>query len=291
VRRAGRVNAPVTPKGDRNTGALTRPARQILAIVGKEDQLTNKDRLTAEKLFHDRQAGERATTFTDRPNELCFADPTYLDHETWIRPAFDQLGNLQGQRVLDFGCGHGMAAVVLARAGARVAAFDLSHGYLDEARNRARANGVSVSFAQADGERLPFADAVFDRIWGNAVLHHLDLRVAARELLRVLRPGGIGVFCEPWGENPLLNWARRRIHYPGKQRTPDEQPLQRRHVRHLRDVFPDVGVRGFQLLSMARRVLRRGRLTASLDWCDAMLLTRVPVLQNYCRYVVLTLRR
>jgi SAM-dependent methyltransferase len=192
---------------------------------------------------------------------------------------------------LDFGCGHGMAAVVLARLGARVTAFDLSPGYLAEARLRARANGVRVAFVQADGECLPFADHAFDRVWGNAVLHHLQPRAAARELYRVLKPGGLAVFCEPWGGNPLLAFARRLLPYPGKQRTPDEEPLRRRQVTLLRDVFPDLHVEGFQLVSMLRRVLPSGRMVTALDRCDAFLLRRVRGLQHFCRYVVLTLRR
>jgi ubiquinone/menaquinone biosynthesis C-methylase UbiE len=249
------------------------------------------DRLSTERAFHDRQAQQRAADLAHRPEVFAFTDEAYLNHETWIRPAFRELGSLQGLHVLDFGCGHGMAAVVLARQGACVTAFDLSRGYLDEARNRARANGVRVQFVQADGERLPFADASFDRVWGNAVLHHLDLRVAAHELFRVLRPGGSAVFCEPWGENPLLNWARNKLQYPGKERTPDEHPLRQKHLRLLRNVFSVVETRGYQFLSMARRVLGRGHLVLGLDWCDAMLLTRVPALQRYCRYVVVTLRR
>src|SRR5947209_8329171 len=93
-----------------------------------------------------------------RPDALHFADAAYLDHETWIRPALARLGPPRGRHVLDYGCGHGMAAVVLARGGARVTAFDLSRGYLAEAAARATANGVGVDFVQADGERLPFAD-------------------------------------------------------------------------------------------------------------------------------------
>jgi ubiquinone/menaquinone biosynthesis C-methylase UbiE len=249
------------------------------------------DRLSSERAFHDSQAQQRLATFVSRPEQLCFDDNAYLDHETWIRPAFEQLGAVHGLRVLDYGCGHGMAAVVLARRGARVTAFDLSPGYLAEVRRRARANGVSLDLVQADGERLPFADTSFDRIWGNAVLHHLDIHIAARELLRVLRPGGVAVFCEPWGENPLLTWARQRLPYPGKQRTPDEQPLRQRHLRALRKIFPQAEVQGFQLLSMTRRVLRSARLVHGLDRCDAQLLARFPALQRFCRYMVLTLRR
>lgn len=248
------------------------------------------DRLAAELEFHDRQARERAAAFRQQPDAYRFDDAAYLDHESWIRPAIAELGDLKNLRILDFGCGHGMAAVVLARRGAWVTAFDLSHGYVQEAAARARANEATIDFAQADGERLPFADGSFDRIWGNAVLHHLDMQVAGRELRRVLRPGGWAVFCEPWGENPLLTWARRRLPYPGKERTRDEAPLAHEHVTALRKYFSEVTVRGYQLLSMARRVVPRGRLTAGLDWCDDQLLRRVPRLQHYCRYVVLTLR-
>jgi hypothetical protein len=121
-------------------------------------------------------------------------------------------------------------------------------------------------------------------------LHHLDLAVAGRELHRVLRPGGVAVFCEPWGENPVLRWARARLPYPGKERTPDEQPLCRQQVGLLQTIFPNVELRGYQLLGMAHRVLRRGPLLSGLDRCDLALLRHAPRLEQFCRYVVLTLR-
>jgi SAM-dependent methyltransferase len=248
------------------------------------------ERLREELAFHDRQAAVRAAAFADA-ERFHFTDDSYLDHETWIRPALDRLGPVAGRAVLDFGCGHAMAAVVLARRGAHVIAFDLSHGYLAEARRRAEANGVRIRFVQADGHRLPFADASFDAIWGNAILHHLDLATAAAEVRRVLRPGGTAVFCEPWGGNPLLSWARRWLPYPGKHRTRDERPLCPADLPVLRAVFPTMAVSGSQLLGMARRVLRPGRLTAGLERCDAHLLRHFPRLWRFCRYVTLTLSR
>jgi SAM-dependent methyltransferase len=248
------------------------------------------DRLGEEIAFHDRQARERADSLRASV-DLYFSDDDYLDHESWIRPALAQLGCLAGLRVLDFGCGHGMAGVVMARRGARVTACDLSGEYLIEASRRALANGVRLDLVQADGERLPFMDACFDGIWGNAILHHLDVALAAQEVHRVLRPGGVAVFCEPWGDNALLDWARRRLPYPGKQRTRDERPLRAVDLPALRAVFPDLQFEGFQLLSMARRLLGDGAMSRSLAWCDARLLRRLPALGRFCRYVVLTLRR
>jgi SAM-dependent methyltransferase len=249
------------------------------------------DRRTSEQLFHDRQAADRADSFRSGRADLRFADESYLDHETWVRPAFEKLGELRGKHVLDYGCGHGMAAVVLARAGAGVTAFDLSPGYVREAQERARVNGVSVECVVADGESLPFPDGSFDAVWGNAILHHLDLARAGQELARVLKPGGVAVFCEPWGGNPALSFARRFLPYPGKDRTPDEQPLTRRDLAPLRQVFPVVEVEGYQLVGMLRRVWRSRRASRSLDAIDAQLLKICPPLGNWCRYVVVTLRR
>ncbi len=247
--------------------------------------MTATDRLHGERVFHDDQAAGRATTLD--ADRLRFADADFLDHESWVRPAFAALGDLRGKRALDYGCGHGMAAVTMARAGAEVAAFDLSPGYVDETRRRAAANRVAVRGVVADGEHLPFPAASFDAVWGNAVLHHLDLDRAAAELNRVLAPGGVAVFCEPWCGNPLLNYARRRLPYPGKHRTPDEQPLRPADLDPLRRQFPGLSVTGYQLLGMAGRVWKPlGRLGA----LDRPLTRAVPALENWCRYVVIVLR-
>ncbi len=249
------------------------------------------ERLQNEQAFHDRQATERAAFFRKHPGRLLVSDNQYLDHESWIRPALASFGNVAGRRVLDFGCGHGMAAVVLAKRGACVTAFDLSSGYLAEARTRAAANLVPIDFIQANGESLPFADETFDCVWGNAILHHLDLERTGRELRRVMKPGGMAVFCEPWGGNPLLKLARNYLTYPGKGRTPNETPLSPRDVTVLRSIFPKFEIMGQQLFAMMGRMLSRSRPFKTLDRLDKHLLTRLPFCQRWCRYVVVTLRK
>jgi len=246
-------------------------------------------RLLTEQLFHDRQAAGRASRFaTD--SALRFRDDDYLDHEPWIRPAFDLFGNVAGKRALDYGCGHGMASVVLARRGAIVSGIDLSPGYIAEAHRRAEANEVAVEFRTVDAEQLPFANSTFDAIWGCAVLHHLDLRQAGAELRRVLKPGGIAVFCEPWGGNPILQFARRYLPYPGKHRTPDEKPLCKADLESLREFFPELDVRGYQLFGAVRRVFRRESPAGGwLDRSDRWLFRQVPALEKWARYVVVRL--
>jgi SAM-dependent methyltransferase len=248
------------------------------------------DRLDAEMAFHDTQAAHRASRFRD-PAFLRFRDEDWLSHESWIAPAVAHLGDLAGCDLLDLGCGHAMASVVFARQAARVTALDLSLGYLTEGRRRATANEVAIKFVHANAEQLPFADESFDRIWGNAVLHHLDLEIAGAELRRVLRPGGVAVFCEPAGDNPLLNFARRWLPYPGKHRTRDEKPLVLAELEILRRAFPMMEIESWQLLAMCHRVLGMRAVRERLDVCDRWLLKNVPILSRLCRYRVLICRR
>ncbi|MBX7103917.1 MAG: class I SAM-dependent methyltransferase [Gemmataceae bacterium] len=192
-------------------------------------------RITRERQYHDAEAAARAITFSLQPSRLRFNDGEYLDHAPWVRPAVVALGELTGRRLLDFGCGHGMASVVFARRGAHVTATDLSPGYVAEAGRRAMANESEVAMAVADGHELPFAAGSFDLIWGHAILHHLDVPVAARELRRVLVPGGRVVLCDPWDGNPLVRWLRR-----GRRHTADEHALRPADIDALKGVFKKV---------------------------------------------------
>jgi SAM-dependent methyltransferase len=199
-------------------------------------------RLLNEREYHDTEAASRARTFERDPSRLRLSDSDYLDHASWIRPAMAKLGDVAGKRILDFGCGHGMAAVVLARCGAFVSAFDLSPGYVAEARQRAVANEAIIDFTVGDGHALPYADGSFDAIWGHAILHHLDIAVAAREIRRVLRPGGIAVFCEPWDGNPLVRWLRR-----WRRHTVDERAISTTEIKLLEHHLMKVVMERFQM--------------------------------------------
>jgi SAM-dependent methyltransferase len=208
------------------------------------------ERLKRERQFHDAQAAERARSFADDPGRLRFADDDYLDHKPWVRPAMERLGTLSGRAVLDWGCGHGMAAVVFSRRGARVTACDLSAGYVREAQARAAANRVSVRCVQADAHWLPLASASFDAIWGHAILHHLDIARAAAELRRLVRAGGIVVLCEPWDGSPLVRLARRWLPYSRHGHTADEEPLRASHLGPLRRQFASVEIIRFPIHSL-----------------------------------------
>ena len=89
-----------------------------------------------------------------------------------------------GAKVLDAGCG--MAEVLAGCPEYDRYGIDIADEYLAIAAER----GISVTRGEIEG--MPFADGEFDAVLALDVLEHvLDLNAAIRELLRVLRPGGI----------------------------------------------------------------------------------------------------
>jgi arsenite methyltransferase len=108
------------------------------------------------------------------------------------------------ERVLDAGCGLGLALVGCAKnltTGKAVgvdlwAAKDLSNNHPEATRANAVAEGVAdrVEVETGDITRLPFADASFDAVISMTVIHNIPSREgrdqALRELVRVLKPGG-----------------------------------------------------------------------------------------------------
>jgi 2-polyprenyl-3-methyl-5-hydroxy-6-metoxy-1,4-benzoquinol methylase len=116
-------------------------------------------------------------------------DPWHL----WAQQALDRARDLDGQRVLEAGCGRGALTHWLA-AHARPAVLigtDLSSTALQRAHASAPAGDSTVGWPASDVARLPFADQSFDTvICCETIEHVLDPHAAIRELARVLAPGG-----------------------------------------------------------------------------------------------------
>jgi ubiquinone/menaquinone biosynthesis C-methylase UbiE len=99
-----------------------------------------------------------------------------------------------GMRVLDLGAGSGNTALLAAGQGAEVTAVDLTGDLFGTCRQRAAAAGVTVTWAAANPEALPFDDGRFDRVVsavGGSLAMAPDQRRVAGEMVRVCRPGGV----------------------------------------------------------------------------------------------------
>ena len=95
------------------------------------------------------------------------------------------------ERVLDVAAGNGNATLAAARRYARVTSTDYVQALLDKGRQRAEAEALDIRYQTADAEALPFEAASFDVALSTfGVMFSPDHATAARELLRVVRPGG-----------------------------------------------------------------------------------------------------
>jgi SAM-dependent methyltransferase len=97
-----------------------------------------------------------------------------------------------GYTVLDVAAGNGNFALAAARRGAIVTATDLTPRMVELGRARSAMAGVSVEWAEADAEQLPFADAAFDvlaSVFGAMFAPRPGF--VASELFRVVKPGGL----------------------------------------------------------------------------------------------------
>lgn len=103
----------------------------------------------------------------------------------------DRLQIAPNTRMLDVGCGAGQIAIPAARAGIDVTGVDIASNLIEQARARAKADGVDAQFDEGDAEMLPYRDRSFDLVVSliGAMFAPRPERVAA-ELIRVCRPGG-----------------------------------------------------------------------------------------------------
>jgi SAM-dependent methyltransferase len=193
------------------------------------------DREVREREFFDERASKGSATWRalDRFSEAFYEKSS--QGRSWR--TFWETANLQGARVLDYGCGDGHFSRILAGRGARVLGIDISPRLIEQARASAMnsgCNGNTPEFVAGDAHHTPFPDAMFDYVVGNGALHHLELEKALTEIARVLKPGGKAVFLEPMYHHPLL-WTLRRL--TPKTHTADERPLSWADIESARKGF------------------------------------------------------
>ncbi|MES2121453.1 MAG: class I SAM-dependent methyltransferase, partial [Chlamydiota bacterium] len=129
-----------------------------------------------------------------------FLDPYFISY----------LHSLEGQEVLDAGCGSAPWAIYSAKNGAKVLAIDLQEEMLSLAQDAVNQAGVGdrVSLVQGDVARLPALSAFFDLTLSVNVGCNLPstaqvngsligLGPHIREMARVLKEGGIAVVTAP----------------------------------------------------------------------------------------------
>lgn len=112
-------------------------------------------------------------------------------HLDVIGELLDWVDPKPGERLLDVATGTGELARPAAGRGVDVTAVDFAQELVDTAGRLAAAEGVSVDFHVGDAEALSWPDAAFDVVTSTfGVMFAPDHAAVARELARVVRPGG-----------------------------------------------------------------------------------------------------
>jgi SAM-dependent methyltransferase len=119
-----------------------------------------------------------------------------------------------GDLVLDVGCGEGRHTSEICLWDCHAVGVDLSLDDVKVAKyvlsyKRWAHEAIGLGdFMAADAEHLPFEDATFDRIVCTEVLEHIpDDKAAIRELVRVLKPGGLMAVSVPNYLPEVLFWT------------------------------------------------------------------------------------
>ena len=128
--------------------------------------------------------------------------------EVLVWPATEPvLGALPGERILDIACGNGLTSRRLAKAGARLVAFDFSEDLIDLARGRSE--GLDIDYLVLDATDhaalLALGEGSFDGALCNMALMDIaDLDPLMRAIAKLLKPGGRFVFStlHPCFNNP-----------------------------------------------------------------------------------------
>lgn len=259
--------------------------------------------LKEEEDFHDQWAKEI------NPNNLYVLEAFEGPVSPEYRFAIELLGKIKDRKVLNPGCGAGEEAVYLTKKGAFVSAIDISSEMLKIAQQLAKKFSFEekIGFQKMNVEKLDFEANTFDLIFGNSILHHVDIEAAAAEFSRVLKNSGKAVFIEPLFYNPLINYYRRLSNIV---RTPNEHPLKFSDLAIFKKYFRQICHHEFQFATLLifcyfflvqrvhpnqdrywKKIIREGakyqRAFKILFTLDKFLLRLFPFLRRFCWVTVI----
>jgi SAM-dependent methyltransferase len=240
-----------------------------------------RERAEKGRSAHDAAPASESLSISEQTVARYLAPPEETTHP--LEYTYHLLGDVKGKTILDFGCGDGLNTVMLSRRGAKVIGVDLSPELLALAKQRVAANHcLEATLVLGSAHALPLRDESVDVVFGIGILHHLDLEFASREVQRVLKKGGRGIFKEPVRNSKLMARMTRLLPMRADVSL-FEGPLTDQQIR---DFAASCRYRGrtFHLIlsRLATRIpLLRSSLLTPCEKLDDLLLRLFPSLTHY----------
>ena len=207
---------------------------------------------------------------------------------------------LKGLKILDYACGRGYLGIYLAIEGALVNGFDISQEAIKIAKALSERYNIAhlVKFDVLDAEKLNYQNEEFDIVIGTGALHHvIKYPKSSTELYRVLKPKGKAIFHENFGENPPMNWVRKK--FTIKEDLGDTL-LTTNDIEQFSTKFSKIEIIPFNLFYMVKRIIvevsYKSRLlflwiafTAKI--VDRFILFVFPKIRKYCGECMIVLTK
>lgn len=190
--------------------------------------------------------------------------------------------------VLDVGCASGRQLKLISSKIRKGVGVDISQNFINKANENVVEHG-NLGFRKAVVEKLPWSNAYFDKIICAEVLEHVtDSEVALKELLRVLKPGGILIVTVPnlnadgtlWGR--VMRALRLRCFKPIKEFS------EKAVVEH-----GDAHVREFTAKGIVTWLNKRGLVVEdikTISWIDGPFMDfciKIPLRINIIKYIII----
>jgi ubiquinone/menaquinone biosynthesis C-methylase UbiE len=215
--------------------------------------------------------------------------PSNIPYDT----LFAHLRPLDGKRVLDYCCGTGETAAILAACGATVVGFDLSPESIRIARRRAELNGLAnrVSFEVKRAGETGYEPASFDAVVARAALHHVHTMIPAvfDEIATLLKPNGVVCIVEPMADNVALRLLRPLVPL-SRCATEHERQLTSADFNDLERRFSSIKRYYYYNLERLERLLGT-RVGRRLRLVDHYLQNRIPMLRSLYGHILIVARR
>ncbi|KAF2150103.1 S-adenosyl-L-methionine-dependent methyltransferase [Myriangium duriaei CBS 260.36] len=195
----------------------------------------------------------------------------FYDHDTWwpfpvgrrLRAmeerVFKKLDLPAGSKVLDAGCGAGLVAIHMARRGLKVQAVDLVDRHVRLASRNVQKAGLQsqIKAEKSSYQDLAYSDGAFDGIYTvETFVHATDPEVAAKELVRVIRPGGrLAMHEYEFRSFDKMNRIQANKKYEDLDKLAAMPELRRFHSGYIKSLLEDAGMVDVQVEDLSENIL------------------------------------